>query len=60
MEFLGVVEHSNQAKLGLRYWPAAGIDVSVAARTKWVEDAGHVTGARTTETGGEVRLRLVY
>jgi capsule assembly protein Wzi len=59
MEFLGVVEHSNQAELGLRYWPAAGIDVSVAARRKWVEDAGHVSGARETETGGEVRLRLV-
>jgi hypothetical protein len=59
MEFLGVVEHSNQAEVGVRYWPAAGIDVSVAARGKWVDNAAHVTGARTTETGGEVRLRIV-
>ena len=42
-----------------KYWPAAGIDVSVAARTRWVEDAGHVPGAEEKETGGEVRLRLV-
>lgn len=59
MDFLGVVQHSNQAELGLRYWPAAGIDVSVAARRRWVEDAGHVPGAQEKETAGEVRLRLV-
>jgi hypothetical protein len=31
----------------------------VAARRRWVEDAGHVSGARETETGGELRVRLV-
>ena len=57
--FLGVVEHTTQAELGLRYWPAAGIDLAAAAQVRRVENASHVPGARHTEPGGELRVRIV-
>jgi hypothetical protein len=58
-QFLGVVEHANQAELGLRYWPMSGIDLSAAAQIRWVVNASHVAGERRTEPGGEVRVRIV-
>jgi hypothetical protein len=57
--FLGVVEHTTQAELGIRWWPAAGIDVATGAVFRRIDNADHVAGARHIEPGGELRLRLV-
>jgi len=57
--FLGVVETTRGLELGLRWWPAAGIDVSASAGYEWVSDAGHVDGARRSGPLGTVQLRIL-
>jgi hypothetical protein len=56
--FEGVVERTRTGELGLRWWPASGVDLSAWAGYLSVEDAGHVAGAsRDTPTAAlEVRL----
>lgn len=58
-EFLGVVQHSSLAEAGLRWWPAAGIDLSLGARFERIDNAAHVSGDRRIEPGAELQLRIV-
>jgi hypothetical protein len=59
MRFLGVVEQTSEVELGVRFWPASGIDLGLRGGARWVEDAGHVEGAHRSEPWGELRVRLV-
>ena len=58
LSFEGVVEHGRTAELGLRWWPASGVDVSAWGGYRRVENAAHVAGStRETPTAAlEVRL----
>ena len=58
-QFLGVVEHATEWRLGLRYWPSAAVDLAVTGRVRWVDNAVHLAGDRRVEPGAELRLRLV-
>lgn len=57
--FQGVVEETRELEAGFRWWPAGGVDLAIAAGYRWVDDAGHVQGARAREAHGTLALRLV-
>ena len=57
-EFSGVVEHTRAAELGVRWWPAGGVDLGVSAGYEWRENAGHVAGADRESAIGSFALRL--
>ena len=44
--------------MGLRYWPASGINISASGGYRWVRDAGHVVGSETGTAIGTVEVRL--
>ncbi len=56
--FAGVVETTRDAEIGVRYWPGAWLDLTLAAGYSWVDDAGHVPGAdrRAGRVGLSVRV----
>ena len=56
--FEGVVERARDAELGLRWWPAGGVDVSVLAGWRKVQNAGHVMGVDRDDWRAELALRL--
>jgi len=56
--FQGVIERTRDVEAGLRWWPAGGVDVSVAGGWRRVEDAGHVPGAVESGSLGRVTVRL--
>jgi hypothetical protein len=57
--FEGIVERSREIELGLRWWPAGGIDVAVRGAWRTTDNAGHVSGARTSDWLGTLELHLV-
>ena len=57
-EFSGVVEHTRAAELGVRWWPAGGVDAAISAGYEWRENAGHVAGADRESAIGSFALRL--
>jgi capsule assembly protein Wzi len=57
--FQGVVEEARELEAGVRWWPAGGVDVALSAGYRWVDDAGHVAGARTRGAHGGFAFRLV-
>jgi len=58
-DFEGVVEQTRELELGLRFWPASGIDVALSGGWRWVDAAGHVAGANTSGARGALVLRLI-
>ena len=56
--FLGVVQHDTRLGLGLRWWPASGVDLAAMGQLRWVDNAGHVAGASRAEPGAELRVRI--
>lgn len=56
--FEGVVERTRDLEAGLRWWPATGVDLSIAGGWRRVEDAGHVPGATRDGALGTVTVRL--
>jgi len=59
LEFAGVVEQAHEGEIGLRWWPATGIDVAVSVGYERIEQAGHVPGATQDETRASLSLRLI-
>ena len=57
--FEGVVEETRELEGRLRWWPRGGVDVALTAGYRWVDDAGHVAGARLREPRGTLALQLV-
>lgn len=55
----GVVEETRELEAGLRWWPAGGIDVALTGAYHWIDDAGHVPGARDRGARGALAVRLV-
>jgi hypothetical protein len=56
--FEGVVERTREIEAGLRWWPASGVDLSVAGGYRKIDDAGHVPGAVSRGALGMVVVRL--
>jgi len=56
--FQGVVERTRSGELGMRWWPASGVDVTVWGGYTWVDDAGHVPGANRESPTGILEMRL--
>jgi hypothetical protein len=57
--FEGVVERTREIEGGLRWWPAGGVDVSVAAGYRWTDQAANVSGASSEGVQGRFALRLM-
>jgi hypothetical protein len=56
--FEGVVEQARAAELGLRWWPASGVDLSAWAGYRWTENAGTVAGVEHETPTATVEVRL--
>lgn len=57
--FEGVVERTREVELGLRWWPAAGVDLGVRGGWRRVDDRQHVAGATATEWTAALEVHLV-
>jgi hypothetical protein len=57
-QFLGTVEHTREAELGGRWWPAGGVDIGVSAGYRWIDNFDHVDGAAHDGAYGRLELRL--
>ena len=58
-EFEGIVERSREVELGLRWWPAAGIDLGVRGAWRTTDDRDHVAGATADDWTAAVEVHLV-
>jgi hypothetical protein len=56
--FEGIVERSREIELGVRWWPASGVDLAVLGGWRRLDDAGHVAGVAEDEVRGGVAVRL--
>jgi hypothetical protein len=57
--FQGVVEEIREVEAGVRWWPSGGVDLTAALSYRWVDNAGHVAGARERGLSGRMAFRLV-
>jgi hypothetical protein len=57
--FEGVVEETRELEGRIRWWPQGGVDIAMTAGYRWLDDAGHVPGARLREAQGTLALQLV-
>ena len=57
--FAGVVERITEGEVGLRWWPASGVDVAVSGGIERIEDAGHVPSERRNDARASLSLRLI-
>jgi hypothetical protein len=57
--FEGIVERSREVELGLRWWPAAGIDLGVRGAWRKTDDRQHVTDRSLEEWAAAVEVHLV-
>ena len=58
-EFEGIVERSREVEMGLRWWPAGGVDLGVRGAWRKTEDRGHVAGAKADDWAAAVEVHLV-
>jgi hypothetical protein len=58
-DFEGVVERSREADLGLRWWPAGGVDVALSGGWFRIENLDHVSGAMRQSPRATLELRLI-
>jgi hypothetical protein len=54
----GIVETTRELTLSARYWPASGVNVAILGGYQWIENTGHVSGARTRSPSVSLELRL--
>ena len=54
----GVVEHTREAEIGARWWPAGGILFELTAGYRWTENRAHVAGAGREGAYQRFELRL--
>jgi hypothetical protein len=57
--FEGIVERSREVELGVRWWPATGIDLAVRGAWRTFDHRGHVPGATADEWTAAVEVHLV-
>ena len=57
--FEGVVERSREVELGVRWWPATGIDLALRGAWRTIDQRDHVPGASADEWTAAVEVHLV-
>jgi hypothetical protein len=57
--FEGTVEREHEVEMGVRWWPAGGIDLQALGAWRRLHNDTHVPGARVDEWTGAIQLRLV-
>jgi len=57
--FEGVLETTRELEVGVRWWPASGVNVEVTGGYRWVEQAAHVRNATDRTPVGALALRLM-
>ena len=57
--FAGVVERITEGDVGLRWWPASGVDVALSGGFERFENSGHLVGARRYGSRASLSLRLI-
>ncbi len=57
-QFEGVVETTRQLELGVRWWPASGVNVQLTGGYRWIDQLGHVKGAADRSAVGLIELHL--
>jgi hypothetical protein len=58
LRFEGVVERTRELDLGLRWWPAGGVDLALSGGFRWIENQRHVRGAQDRGPTATLALRL--
>lgn len=58
MEFQGVVETQRVLELGVRYWPASGIDLAGSVGYQWIRNLGHVESEERRDPYAALTIRL--
>jgi hypothetical protein len=57
--FQGTVERAHEVEVGVRWWPAGGIDLQARGSWSRFDNEGHVPAASANAWTGAVELRLV-
>jgi hypothetical protein len=57
-DFAGLAERTRELEGSVRWWPASGVDVTLAGGWSWVDDAGHVRGASYDTPHATLTMRL--
>lgn len=57
--FEGVVEHARAVELGIRWWPAGGIDIGIRGAYSRIHNHDHLPGAGSDDWLGALDVRLV-
>jgi hypothetical protein len=58
-QFTPQMERTRELQSTARWWPRSGIDLSIGAGRRWIDDADHVAGVDRRETFGFLAVRLV-
>jgi hypothetical protein len=54
----GVVEKTRDLEGSVRWWPAGGVDLAMTLGYEWIDQAGHVPGARERGARGTFAVRV--
>ena len=57
--FEGTVERTREFELGLRWWPAGGVDLSLRGAWRKIDNRDHVPGRSTDDWTAAFELHLV-
>ena len=57
-DFLGTAERTRDFEVGLRWWPASGVDLTIAGGYRWIENQANVPGLDDRTPLGSLELRL--
>ncbi|HEY2954303.1 MAG TPA: hypothetical protein VGK89_03510 [Candidatus Eisenbacteria bacterium] len=58
LDFLGVIERTRELELGVRWWPASGVDMALAGGYRWIDNQAHIEGRDDRSAFGSLELRL--
>lgn len=58
LSFEGVVERTRAGQVGLRWWPASGVDLSAWAGYRWTDNDAHVAGVTRETPTAAIEMRL--
>lgn len=58
LDFQGMVERVREFEVGARWWPASGVDLTLAGGYRWIENQDHIAGAEDQTPFGSLEVRL--
>jgi len=57
-QFEGRLETTRELEVGVRWWPASGVNLQLSGGYRWVDQPAHVEGAKDRTPVGAIALRL--